>query len=803
MESTPTVCAEGTSAVATNKPSGGAATLAAEAAVALAARQQRAKDSAAAKPAPAKFTVPVPPITGPGNSLPRATSAILRPLCGLKVDELLLRKRETAKDEAPKDETSTMLPKDLPRLLHVKGRRRPFARHVELTWKSLNTGDCFVLDVGKNAQLIYQWNGKESNRIEKGKAMDIAKNIKDKERFGARVVIVAEGDEPPEFWKVMGGAPTGPIASAAEGGDDVETEQAIGRYITLYRVTHDTNFDNVDLEKVSEDGRSLYKGMINPTACHILDCTTEIFAWTCLRAPAKLRKQILALADKLYEERSSTFWVCPVHHEFAGSEQVMFKERFNDWNTVPISVQAVSVGQSVSVARPLEAKVDVVKLFAKKQEKEQVMIDNGTGKLKIWRIEEFTKVEIDAPKYGQFYSAESYVILYTYIWKNKDCFLIYFWQGRNSTIVGKGTSAYMAVDLDDRLKNSGMTKEVRVVQGKEPKHFMTVFQGKLVVHQGRDPQARDPTQQHRERERLTIKQGRTEMALSSKGAALYHVSGSEAVYTKAVQTTPVAASLSSCSVYIITLPEKCFLWCGKHSNEHERGFAKQIVTKPACTLHREAVSVVEEGSEPDEFWAAIDGKFEYPTKNLASRVDPRLFQCSVGSGTFTVEEITQFSQDDLIHDDVMMLDAREIIFVWVGKASHHSEQKQAYELAMQYATLSPTIAGRPQKVPQVWRVMHGSEPYVFTVFFHGWDPLKLQSYDGDLVSVESLLGEFDKTYSYADLVARRFPKGLNESKLEAYMSDAEFGTVMDMDKAAWEKLPVWKKEKLKREKKLF
>lgn len=36
---------------------------------------------------------------------------------------------------------------------------------------------------------LFQWNGSEANRIEKGKAMDIAKSIKDKERVGARVVI--------------------------------------------------------------------------------------------------------------------------------------------------------------------------------------------------------------------------------------------------------------------------------------------------------------------------------------------------------------------------------------------------------------------------------------------------------------------------------------------------------------------------------------------------------------------------------------------------------------------------------------
>jgi len=33
--------------------------------------------------------------------------------------------------------------------------------------------------------------------------------------------------------------------------------------------------------------------------------------------------------------------------------------------------------------------------------------------------------------------------------------------------------------------NSGMAKEIRVVQGKEPKHFKTIFQNSFVVFNGK------------------------------------------------------------------------------------------------------------------------------------------------------------------------------------------------------------------------------------------------------------------------------------------------------------------------------
>eukprot|EP01105_Mastigella_eilhardi_P024241 TRINITY_DN629_c0_g1_i2.p1 TRINITY_DN629_c0_g1~~TRINITY_DN629_c0_g1_i2.p1 ORF type:complete len:1773 (+),score=466.32 TRINITY_DN629_c0_g1_i2:27-5345(+) len=752
--------------------------------------------------------IPVPPQSSGTTSTAKPSARMLGAyglLCSLKADDFLVQKRQSKQDQALKKilETSNLVPKDLPRLLHVKGRRRPFARQVELTWKSLNSGDCFVLDSGKATQVIYQWNGKESNRIERGKAMDVAKSIKDKERFGAKVIVVDENEEPEEVWKILGGRPTGGhVAPASQGGDDVEAEQAIGRYVSLFKVHSDEPYDKIDLEKVSEDGRSLCKAMISPTCCYLLDCTSEIFVWTALKAPPKLRRQLLAMAENLYAERSASFWVCPVHHEFAGSEQVMFKERFNDWGSVPIGVSVSQQAPSnVSASRPVETKIDVEKMFAPKHEKEQVMIDDGSGKIKIWRVEEFSKVEIPEEKYGEFYSAESYVVLYTYIWKNKDCFLIYFWQGRNSTIVGKGTSAYMAVDLDDRLKSSGMTKEVRAVQGKEPKHFLAVFRGKMIVHQGRDPSTKEANT--RGETRLACAQtGRMVMSLSACGAALYHVAGSENVYAKAVQTTPVAASLNSCNVFILTLKSSCFIWFGRFSNEHECAFARAAAAKPACSLHREDVREVKEGDEPAEFWNALDGKGTFPTQQFTARVDPRLFQCSIASGSFAVDEIPQFAQDDLVHDDVMILDAVHAVFVWVGRASHHTEQRLAYLTAVDYVKYSQQLAGRPTETP-IWHILQGSEPYVFTVYFHGWDSQKHQSYDDNLTSVAIMLNEFNKNYSYDDLINKRFPKGLDESKLEAYLEPSEFERVLEMSKDQWENVPVWKKQKIKREKKLF
>jgi hypothetical protein len=38
--------------------------------------------------------------------------------------------------------------------------------------------------------------------------------------------------------------------------------------------------------------------------------------------------------------------------------------------------------------------------------------------------------------------------------------------------------------LDDQLK--GMAKEIRVTQNKEPKHFLSIFKGKFIIHLGKE-----------------------------------------------------------------------------------------------------------------------------------------------------------------------------------------------------------------------------------------------------------------------------------------------------------------------------
>ena len=794
--------------------------------------------------------------TGGTKAVSAASAAVIGGygiLYSVKADEFLFARRKGRNTEAELLEAANkksdddscdvvprpvVVPKDLPRLLHVKGRRRPFCMQVERTWQSLNSGDCFVLDEGKFGKCVYQWNGKDANRMEKGKAMDIAKNIREKERFNSRVVLVEQGSEPEGFWAALGGRPPAgqQVAGKEQGGDDDEAERAYGNYVTLYKVVHTgqaARNTDVELECVvaGGSGKRLVKSMLVPGCCFILDCVSEVYAWTDTQVSGLHRRGALVRAALLLaEEHAKQCWVAPVYHEWAGSEQVMFRERFYGWNTPPIAVHQPGAEEAERrmkerKAAPslMDARIDVAAMYAgTPRTSDDVMVDDGTGTVTVFLVDEFRRVRVEDSAVGEFYSGDSCVVLYRYVWKNKDCYLIYFWQGRAATVLNKGSSAALTMELDDKLKatiEAALSKEIRVVQGKEPRHFLTVFADRFIVHDGRDPRATA----------TTAAANAQQESKQQKKVRLYQVAGSDAVHTHAVEKTLAAAeSLNPSSVFVVVdcARQRGFVWVGRWANEFEKKHAKLLVPRLQQRFGVELLGVAE-GSEPEELWESLgtdSAHARYPDKGCGARVVPRLFVCSVGSGAFSVEEVAQFSQDDLDADDAIILDAHSTVFVWIGVRSHPAEQKLAMDTAVEYcAHAAKCDASRPRHVPCL-RVVQHEEPITFTTNFHGWQDKPpaaattktgarsqskapqqqaQRSYDGNTMDVEGILKELNRKYSYKDLLEKRYPRGLDESALETYLEDTEFEKLFGMERDAFARLPMWQRVNLKRKLRLW
>lgn len=77
-----------------------------------------------------------------------------------------------------------------------------------------------------------------------------------------------------------------------------------------------------------------------------------------------------------------------------------------------------------------QQRFDVSLMHEKGSRESQTLVDNGSGQVQIWRIEDFEMAPLEEPLYGQFFGGDSYVILYTYLVNNKENWIIYFWQGQ-------------------------------------------------------------------------------------------------------------------------------------------------------------------------------------------------------------------------------------------------------------------------------------------------------------------------------------------------------------------------------------
>ena len=72
------------------------------------------------------------------------------------------------------------------------------------------------------------------------------------------------------------------------------------------------------------------------------------------------------------------------------------------------------------------------------------------------------------------------------------------------------------------------------------------------------------------------------------------------------------------------------------------------------------LETISEGSEIPRFWVALGGKVPYANsvqlQDEDKGDDARLYECSNASGNFRCDQISNFDQNDLDEDDVMLLD---------------------------------------------------------------------------------------------------------------------------------------------------
>ncbi|KAL8208538.1 hypothetical protein R6Q57_007950 [Mikania cordata] len=584
------------------------------------------------------------------------------------------------------------------RLYICKGKRAVRLKQVPFSRSTLNHDDVFILDTKDK---IFQFNGANSNIQERAKALEVIQFLKDKYHEGTCDVAIvddgklqAEGDSG-EFWVIFGGF--APIGKKVASEDDIIPEKTPPK---LYSISEG---------QVKDVDGELSKSVLENNKCYLLDCSSEVFVWVGRVTQVEERKAAIQVAEEFIASQNRPKST-RVTRLIQGYETHSFKSNFESWPSGS-APSAPEEGRG-KVAALLKQQGVGLKGLAKSsiatEEIPPLLEENG--KIEVWRINGSAKTPIPMEDIGKFYSGDCYIVLYTYHSnEKKEDYYLCCWFGKDSIQEDQNMAARLATTMFNSLK--GRAVQGRVYQGKEPPQFVAVFQPMIVLKGGLSSGYKN----------YIADKGLNDETYSSDGVALIQISGTSVHNNKAIQVEPVATSLNSYDCFLLQSGSSLFTWHGNQSTVEQHNIAAKIAEflKPGAN-----VKFAKEGTENSTFWYALGGKQGYTSKKAAQETnrDPHLFAYSINRGKFEIEEIYNFSQDDLLTEDILILDTHAEVFVWVGQSVDSKEKQSAFEVGQKYIELAASLDGLSTCVP-LYRVTEGNEPNFFTTFFT-WDPAK-------------------------------------------------------------------------------
>ena len=574
-----------------------------------------------------------------------------------------------------------------PSLLHVKGRRSVVTRQVPVSAKSLNDGDCFILDLFST---LYLWTGVKANTVEKAKAVEVMTRLYNSRGAHCERIVLTSADSlrHEQFWAALGGSESDVQPSLEN--DDAKADDS--EQPRLFSIDAQGCASLLTTDRLT---KAVLLNASSNSKVIIVDGGADVYAWVSHAASNTERHSAHEMADKYIEthRKGSVPRVIVIHQ---GGETPLFEGLFTEWDAPPSFNFAEKA--STGVAHGAAAvSIDYEKLLKNEAAKAASV---ETISLKSWAVAGRSVSEIPANAAGEFFSGDCVVVEHKFIpsgSKGSGSTIVYFWIGRSSSHIEQGHAALTAVELTDRAKKEGQqAHQMRVIQGSEPPSFVSAFSGLLIIHQG----DRD--------------------AVKSAASRLYHIKGVSSTNVRAVQVAPKASSLNSGDAFVL-LSDSGNEWCwsGSSCSAEERTAALKL----AARLSTGTMVEVNEGFEDETFWKLLDGKTAY-AKSVPSLPEgraPRLFEVSDQGGSgLRVDEILSFSQADLLPDSVCVLDVASSIFIWIGKDASEGERKGSMEVANKYVEAAAKAKRLDAHVP-ISTIEAGAESAEFKSFFAGWE----------------------------------------------------------------------------------
>ncbi|XP_056285086.1 supervillin [Pseudoliparis swirei] len=768
-------------------------------------------------------------------------------------------------------------------LIRIKGRRHVQVRLVEPTAHSLNSGDCFLLITPKQCYMWSGEFANVIEKAKASEMVAFVQAKRDLGCKASQVTVLEEGINTDsrwakDFWSLLGGQTQ--YRGAGEPDEDELYESGVLDSTGVYRlqgeklVPHEEAWASIpsvslldskevlvfdfgsevyvwhgkdvslgDRKVAVKLGKQLYSGSFDYSGCRVnpLDASFADSdvpqqgegrpSWTLFgrlsehNETALFREKFLDWAQRKKEEEADEI-KSPIH---------CIERPSLDLELQPCDAKALLDNEPEPVKTVLEG-VNVQRGHGLVRADDGRQAELATVAVDAWHIKEHGEEELPPESLGQLHQGDAYIIRWKYsvttlVGKRqkpgelsagapgRERTACFFWQGSDSSVSEKGTSALMTVEL-----GSHRGAQVLVSEGNESPCFLQLFQGGLIIHKG----SRDDNDHN------------------TVGWRLFCVRGEAEAEASLVEVDCQRASLRSRASLVLLHAQKglFFLWHGCKAHAGARQVARRAADKLTQRCPSELglsgsgsvdFEEVEEGSEPAEFKKALgpqdkkayDVMLQDPGKY---NFTPRLFWLGASSGVFEGEErlcparaaegvmAMPFLQENLYsapQPALFLLDNRMEVYLWQGwqpddtqctgsaKMRWNSERKCAMETVLQYCKEK-----NPRRPPLAYLILAGCEPLTFTNIFPYWEKdtsiTKTQSSRNKVVLVKEALSQLSQLqYSIDELTGKPLPEGVDPLRLEDYLSDPDFKILLEMSRVEFNALPNWKQKNLKKSKGLF
>ena len=583
---------------------------------------------------------------------------------------------------------------------------------------------------------------------------------------------------------------------------------------TFYGIFPRKNGGQPQLKEVDYEN-NLTSSLLDSRYSYILDCGTELFVWVGKKSDVKTgRKVAVGVGEKLFTkfERPKFSLIYNLREQ---GENTTFIRKFRQWTyRKSEDYQMEGKGKkknankkkkSVKFALSSIVNVEALLRDVDKSNAEPITC-KGTVEVRLFTAYDgASSGPVPDKQIGIFFSSSCYVILnkYDFVTSRKKTiqkFLLYFWTGvscHNADMVyAKFNLEFLKLLLNrvgpDRLQC------VRVYQGKEPEHFMRLFNGRVIIKQG----------DHQLYSRYLSQSCLYDITFTPYSDQFTSVN----IY----EVDKHANSLISTRCFILHSYDteckkyKTFVWCGKFTGDVEKTLSGGVIRwlsksglHGLCNSNNQEIIHIQQNDPTnlddnhELFYSLLSGGADLYEKNQITyaQFNPvgRLYQMTYVNAIFEVSEIQNFVQFDLLlHlSSAFLLQTRAIVYLWFGKEATDYLKKQARLAATEWVNQVKYL--KEQKIMQggdgessgnssiplqsIVELNQGEECNEFKFYFPSWNENVNKFEDKVKIERQYREGYSREFYSLESRVERVYDRVQDKAELlETIASSCEYSS---------------------------